>query len=282
MDQSDDIRGGMGVDGLMNLYKFVEEGGTLITEGSTATIFPEYNLTSGVTVETPADLFARGSILRNVFTDKASPLAYGYDQASLPVYFNQAPVLAVAGAGATAFPGGGRGAAGLSKNVTQLDVQVHLSPFVSTAPGAVLAGEPAGGRGGRGGRGGGGAGAGAGAGGGGGGGGFGGFGGGNADAPRPRVVLQFPMNPNDMLLSGTLNGGQALAGRAGLVDAPVGKGHVVMFGIRPFWRWQSQGTYMLWLQRHHELERSRCWQGCSGGSSPAGGNAAAVVVPVTE
>ena len=40
IDQSDDIRGGMGFEGLMELYKFVQEGGTLITEGSTATIFP--------------------------------------------------------------------------------------------------------------------------------------------------------------------------------------------------------------------------------------------------
>jgi hypothetical protein len=36
-----------------------------------------------------------------------------------------------------------------------------------------------------------------------------------------------------------------LANRAQLVDAPLGKGHVVMFAIRPFWRWQTQGTYFL-------------------------------------
>ena len=35
------------------------------------------------------------------------------------------------------------------------------------------------------------------------------------------------------------------ANRAQVVDAPVGKGHVVMFAIRPFWRWQTQGTYFL-------------------------------------
>ncbi len=29
------------------------------------------------------------------------------------------------------------------------------------------------------------------------------------------------------------------------IDSPVGKGHVVMFAIRPFWRWQTQGTYTL-------------------------------------
>ena len=77
-------------------------------------------------------------------------------------------------------------------------------------------------------------------------GGRGGAGGGNADAAsRPRVVMSFPQNPNDMLLSGTLAGGQALSGRAQIVDTKVGNGHVVMFGIRPFWRWQTQGTFFL-------------------------------------
>ena len=26
---------------------------------------------------------------------------------------------------------------------------------------------------------------------------------------------------------------------------PLGKGHIVMFAIRPFWRWQTQGSFML-------------------------------------
>jgi len=46
-------------------------------------------------------------------------------------------------------------------------------------------------------------------------------------------------------LSGVLVGGQALAGRAVVVDAPVGKGHVVMFANRPYWRWQTQGNFFL-------------------------------------
>ena len=36
----------------------------------------------------------------------------------------------------------------------------------------------------------------------------------SVDEARPRVVLSFPQNPNDMLLSGTLAGGQSLSGRA--------------------------------------------------------------------
>ena len=37
----------------------------------------------------------------------------------------------------------------------------------------------------------------------------------------------------------------ALSNRALVVDQPLGKGHLVMFALRPFWRWQTQGTYTL-------------------------------------
>jgi hypothetical protein len=60
-----------------------------------------------------------------------------------------------------------------------------------------------------------------------------------------RVVLAFPAKADQMLLSGTLQNGELLANRAQLVDATIGKGHLVMFAIRPFWRWQTQGTYSL-------------------------------------
>ena len=59
------------------------------------------------------------------------------------------------------------------------------------------------------------------------------------------MILSFPSDPNEMLLSGVLVGGEALSNRAQVVDAPLGKGHVVSFAIRPFWRWQTQGTYFL-------------------------------------
>jgi hypothetical protein len=59
------------------------------------------------------------------------------------------------------------------------------------------------------------------------------------------VILRFPLNADDMLLSGVLVGGEALAGRAQVIDSPIGSGHVVMFAIRPFWRFQTQGTFFL-------------------------------------
>jgi hypothetical protein len=41
----------------------------------------------------------------------------------------------------------------------------------------------------------------------------------NVDVPMPRVIVRFPANANDMLLSGVLVGGEALANRAAVVDA---------------------------------------------------------------
>jgi hypothetical protein len=258
LDSADDIRGGMGFEGLLELSKFVQEGGTLITEGSTASMMAEYDLGAGVTVEHPADLFARGAILRGVFADLKSPIAYGYDGKDLPIYFSQDPVFNVAGGGgAGGFGGGGRGGSGrvtsegqvIGQNVTPNATPIHTSPLEpgDAAPTANVA--PAGGGRGRG-RGAAAAAAAAagapdaaGGGFGGGGGGRGGRGGPNPDAAR--VILRFPSNANDMLLSGTLAGGSTIENRALAIDAPLGKGHIVMFALRPFWRWQSQGSYSL-------------------------------------
>ena len=235
IDESGDIRGGMGFEGLMELRKFVAAGGTLIVEGSTSTIFPEYHLTTGITVETPANLFARGSVMRGLITDRKSPIAYGYS-AQVPVYFNTSPVLSVAGAGGGGFggfPGGGAGGANAGQNTTPMATPLALSPWdwnaVEDAPRTGGgAGRREGGAGGAPGGG-------------------GGFGGAAAAAAsdRPRVVMSFPSSATDILLSGSLAGGEALVGRAQVVDAPLGTGHVVMFGIRPFWRWQTHGTFFL-------------------------------------
>ena len=236
IDETDDIRGGMGWEGLMELVKFVREGGTLLTEGATSVIFPEYKIASGVTVENPSGLFVRGSVMRGIVADRTSPIAYGYD-AQVPVYFSQSPVLNVGGGGGF---GGGRGGEGgipgVGMDITPMANQNNrLSGYdpetIAATPSAAPAATPGGGRGGQGGGRGGGA-------------GRGGFGGADG-ADRARVIVQFPSNPDDMLLSGVLVGGQALANRVQVVDIPVGQGHVVSFAIRPFWRWQTQGTFFL-------------------------------------
>jgi hypothetical protein len=261
IDSTDDMRGSIGIEGLMELYNFVDQGGVFVTEGSTSTVFPEYKLTPGITIDTPDNLYVRGAVLKTIVRDRSSPVLYGYDQDTLAVYFNQAPVMRVAGAG-----GRGRGAAptavppvgnlqpnAVRPNLTTLDrpaapprgagqgrggpgnAGILVPPAdagdvpAAAAPGALPAAQAGAGREG-----------GAGA--------AGGGRGGPETAPdphAPRVLLSFPADAGDLLLSGLLIGGDALAGRAVAIDAPIGKGHVVMFANRPYWRWQTQGNFFL-------------------------------------
>ena len=82
---------------------------------------------------------------------------------------------------------------------------------------------------------------------------------------RSRVVMQFGMElPKDVLnemteeekqdhkdkqkehplkISGMLKGEKALDGTVALVDAPLGKGRVVLFGFYPLYRWMSQASF---------------------------------------
>ncbi len=224
LDSTDDIRGGMGLEGLAELARFVREGGTLITEGSTATIFPEYGLTTGVTVETPRDLFVRGSIVRATISEPVHPLVYGYAGTELPIYFNQAPVLNAGGIASRTTPPQSPNA-GLGQVVTPNVVPLSIRPYEAPAPdegggdasrpasedvARLRADTPA-----------------------------------ASDAVRPRVALRFSADPSTLLLSGTLVNGQSLVSRAAAVTEKLGDGQLVMFALRPFWRWQTHGTYTL-------------------------------------
>ena len=264
-DETEDTRGGLGQSGLQKLYEFVQNGGTLITEGGTSSIFPNNFLTPGITIDQGQGLVAPGSVYRAIVADRASPIVYGIPRNHLPVYYktNGGPLFSVGGSpGPLAAPpaaatgGGGRGGRGGGNYQNTQPMGQSQNVFGAwdptkdwTAP-AAPAPDPAAaaGGGGRGGRGGGGGGGGR-----GGGGGQNPFAGRGGGAPganmlpsmRPRVILQFPPDASDMLLSGGNLGGQNLENRPQVIDAPIGKGHVVMFAIRPFWRWQTQGTFIL-------------------------------------
>jgi len=226
MDESDDIRGGMGLEGLMELAAFVREGGTLLVEGSTTSILPEFGITSGVNVEDPDGLVAPGSIHRGMITDRSSPIAYGYEGDQVPVYYKGDVVLSAGGGGGFGrfFPRGGSW-----QNTTPMADRPELSEFEEEQRERRAEDEEEPEDEGPGRR-----------------------GGGDDDDDEedeedegPRVILSFPREADRILLSGTLGGAENLTGKAQVVDAPLGDGHVVMFAIRPFWRWQTQGTFFL-------------------------------------
>jgi len=234
-DSTDDMRGGMGLQGLVNVQKFVDEGGLFVTVGANGSIPIDYGLVDGVSITATRELRARGSVLLSSIADKKSPIAYGYGD-KLAVYFNQAPVFNVSTTGG--FGGGGGGGGGFGGafgaeqagrpsgrgTLTDPDV-VQGRPYVEPTPRpAVRPGE---------------------------------------EAPldpeiaeqlrafmptpemRPRVVLRFAADEKDLLVSGMLAGGRELTGKPAVIDAPRGKGHVLMFAINPMWRHETQGSYFL-------------------------------------
>jgi hypothetical protein len=229
LDSADDIRGGLGVDGLSELHKFVQAGGVLIGDGSTVDMLASYGIAAGVTVSTPGELYTKGAIMRGVFADQASPIAYGYAGKELPIYFADAPVITIATPGQG--PGGGGGGQGgggaggrLAQNITPNATPARISSWptpehptkAADEPAAPVETPPPASR-----------------------------QGGAEPTRRPRMVMQFPAQADSILLSGLLEGGGALARKALIVDVPDGKGHMVLFGLRPYWRWQTQGSYFL-------------------------------------
>jgi hypothetical protein len=267
-DTSDDIRGGIELDGIVHLNKFVHDGGLLVLSPGAAAIASTYGLIEGVSVQEPRQLNARGAVLNAQVADARSPIAYGYET-NLAVYFNQSPILQANAGGFGGFGGGGGGGRGGAAGApgggggggiqgvppgrptgrgtdkdTDADIPqgrpVNMGPPADAAPAG-------GGRGGRGGR------------------------GGAAATPAgedplagvpeelraqlrasmppadqmPRTVVRFVASEKDLLYSGLLTGGAELAGHPAVVDAPAGKGHVVLFANNPMWRNQTQGSYFL-------------------------------------
>ena len=84
------------------------------------------------------------------------------------------------------------------------------------------------------------------------------------DDTKPRVVIQFPANPSDMLLSGTLANGQFLANRAAAARSPARQGPRGDVRDPAVLALADAGHLHARLQRDHELERSRRREGRAG------------------
>jgi zinc carboxypeptidase len=215
VDQTDDMRPGLGLTGVENLTSFVENGGLLITARDTSVFAVQYGLARWVRVVETPKLRAPGTIIAATITDKKSPIAAGYDD-TFPVYFAGSPVFRVGIFDDSERPEqrpSGRG----GKN----DPDVPQGrPFVPLPPKPADIWMP-------------------------------------EDAPwnidyaiprpedRPRVIVSFAKQADQLLMSGMLEGGDEIAGKPVVIDAPRGKGHIILFANNPMWRQNTQGSYPL-------------------------------------
>jgi hypothetical protein len=240
---TDDTRIGMGFEGLINLRKFIEDGGVFLGADSSAQFAISSSLTHGVNALTPGSpTRVVGSLLRTKIVDEASPIVYGVPD-NLAMYSDSGDAFTVsstsggggrgAGGGGGAAPGGGRGggpggnrATGRGtpddpdvvqgfgdlkgSNLSPLPPPVQVQPWQYALPTEeALKRNPA-----------------------------------NVIPPefRPRVAVRFDAQ-NSLLVSGLLDGGNDIAQRPIVVDVPVGKGHVVLFANNPIWRGETIGSY---------------------------------------
>jgi len=232
IDSTDDMRPGMGLEGVENLTKFVEDGGLLITARDTSVWAIDYGLARWVRVVPSQKLKARGTIVQATISDKKSPIVTGYDE-TLPVYFANGPLFHVGINRPEERESRPSGRGGKNDpDVPQARPFVPLPEKPKPAPGEEGFQPP-------------------------------------EDAPwnsdfaiprpedRPRVIVAFDKKADQLLLSGMLEGGEDLAGKPVVVDAPRGKGHVLLFAANPMWRQNTQGTFALVMNAIMNWDRLR-------------------------
>ena len=171
--ETDDVRGGMGLEGAAELQKFVNEGGVLLTLG-VASYFPaEFGLARGVEAQRPAQgFYAPGPIVQTEILQPTHPIFYGYEGKTLPVRWADGPLLQLP------------------------DPDSPLAAFLGTG------------------------------------------------TDKPVALMRFP-GGDAAVLSGLMRNADQVKNRPAIVDAPTGKGRVVLYAINPIYRWQNFGEHNL-------------------------------------
>jgi hypothetical protein len=226
-DSTDDMRPGLGWEGVRNLESFVAKGGVLLTATDTSRFALSIGLADGVSVGNAQKLKIVGSVVGARLVDSRSPIAYGYDE-KLSVYCDNGPIFSLSSISGAR---GGR----------RLGGEMHTRPtgrgtmddldFTIGRPGYEVPEEP------------------------------------KAEiwenplltdeqlhnnfrvippANRARVIFRYA-DSKELLVSGLVEGGDEIAQHPAVVDVPTGSGHVVLFSINPIYRGETRGTYSLVL-----------------------------------
>jgi hypothetical protein len=143
---SEDIAGGMGLDGAVEFRKFVEAGGVLITLGEASAFPAEFGIARNVeSARTTSAFYAPGPVINAEVLRPTHPIFYGYTDKTLPVRWANGPLLTVPRTDRTQvlmqFPGGDnnvlsglmRGANELRNRPAIVDVPVEKGRVVMFA-----------------------------------------------------------------------------------------------------------------------------------------------------
>jgi hypothetical protein len=168
--ETDDVRGGMGLDGVREIERFVDDGGVLITMGIASSFPVEFGLAKGVDSQ-PAQsgFYAPGPYVQSEIMIPSHPVMFGYDKKTLPVRYAGGPLL-------------------------QAGPPADAPPFANSSP------------------------------------------------YRPKVIARFT-GGEAAVLSGVMRGADQVRNRPMVVDAPSGRGRVLLFTNNPIYRWQTFGEH---------------------------------------
>lgn len=227
IDSTDDIRPGLGNNGVANLKRFVHDGGLLITAEDSAKFAIDEGLAPGVFVTPTSKLKVVGSVLQTTFVNRHSPIAASYTKDDLAIYSAVGQSFSVSNlvTGDKGLPTAkdfqrptGRGG---PHDTDMPEGRASIAPpaLPDVKPWQAL---PL-----------------------------------NAEQTRrnpwvipadqrPQVILRFAA-ADKLLIAGLLDGGSEMAERAAVVDARYGKGHVLLFASNPMWRGETIGSYPLVL-----------------------------------
>ena len=226
-DSTDDVRPGLGWDGVARLQSFVQKGGVLLTATDTSRFALSIGLADGVSAGNAQRMKIVGSVVSTRLVDGASPIAYGYDE-KLSAYCDNGPIFSLSSiSGARGFRrlGGqmnmrptGRGTADDPDfTVGRPNVEAPEEPKSEIWETPPVTDEQL-------------------------------HNGYRVIPPtnRARVIFRYA-DGKDLLVSGLVEGGDEIAQHPAVVDVPTGAGHVVLFSINPVYRGETRGTYSLVL-----------------------------------